>query len=72
MPLGDGSKYLRVTLLNIYGLIRTDKLRAILLFEADFNIANKFYFGSRLMKRAKRLVALTQEQHSGRSVHTSI
>ena len=34
------------------GIIQVDKLRAILLMEADFNFANKLIFGSRMMKEA--------------------
>ena len=34
------------------GVIQVDKLRAILLMEADFNFANKLIFGSRMMKEA--------------------
>ena len=44
--------------LKLSGAIRTDKLRDILLFEADLNFANKLYFGMRLMKREDRSVVL--------------
>ena len=36
------------------GNIIIDKLRAILLMEADFNMVNKLIIGSRMMKEAKR------------------
>ena len=36
------------------GVIRVDKLRAILLMEADFNFANKLIFGSRMVHTATR------------------
>ena len=55
---------------KIYRVIKTDNLGTILLFEADFNFANKLYFGIRLMKRAEISVVLPQEQHGGRSGHT--
>ena len=45
-------KGLIVMLLKISGLIRTDKLRSVLIFESDFNLANKIYFGIISMKRA--------------------
>ena len=44
------SKGLTVIILNIYGLIIKDNLRDILIFDYDFNFANKIYFGSSLVK----------------------
>ena len=35
------------------GNIKTEKLRAILLMEADFNFANKLAFGNRMQNRAE-------------------
>ena len=46
-------KGLTFIILNISGVIITDNLRAILLFEADLNFSNKLYFWIRLMKRAQ-------------------
>ena len=51
-------KGLTFIILNISGVIITDNLRAILLFEADLNFANKLYFGMILMKREDRSVVL--------------
>jgi hypothetical protein len=36
------------------GVILVDKLRPILLMEADFNFANKVQFGCRLVKEAAK------------------
>ena len=58
--------------MNISGVIRTDNLRDILLFEVDLKFSNKLYFGSRLTKIVEISGVLPQEQHSGRSGHTSI
>ena len=58
--------------LNIYGVVITDKIRAILLFESDINFSNKLYFGSRLIKRANISGILPLEQRGVRSGHTSI
>ena len=44
--------------LKLSGVIRTDKLSDILLFEADLNFANKLYFGMILMKTAEGLGVL--------------
>ena len=46
-------KGLTVTILNIAGVIRTQNLRDILLFESGFNFENKLYFLSSWMKRAE-------------------
>ena len=59
-------------LLNISGVIGADNLSAVIIYGADFNFANKLYFGSRLMKRAEWLGVLSQKQHGGKSGHTSI
>ena len=37
-------------LLNISGAIIRDKLRDVVIFEADLKFANHLYFGSSLMK----------------------
>ena len=55
------SKGLTVMVLNISGVIRTDKLRTILLFKAHLNFSNKLYFGSKLTKRAESSGILPQE-----------
>ena len=70
--LGLCSKVLAVMILNISCVIISYNLRAILIFEADFNLENKLYLGGGLMKRAEILGVLTQKQHGDRSVHKSI
>ena len=59
-------------ILKISGVIRTYKLRAVLLFEDDFNFANKFYFGIRYTKRAESSGVIPQVQHGDISEHKSI
>ena len=52
-------------ILKISRVIRTDNLKAVLLFEADLNFSNKLYFGSIFIKRAESSGFLPQEQHGG-------
>ena len=59
-------------ILNIGGVIRTYKLRFVLLFESDFNFANNVYFGSRLMKISESLGVLPQGKYGGSSGHNLI
>ena len=42
---GTYSKGLTLMLLNIHGVVITDNIRAIIIFETDLNITNKLYFG---------------------------
>ena len=58
--------------LNISGLIITDKLRDISLSEYDFNFSNKLYFERRLTKIACNSIVLPQEEHGSISEHASI
>ena len=44
---GTYSKGLTLMLLNIRGVVITDNIRAIIIFETDLNITNKLYFGIR-------------------------
>ena len=53
LPLKRWKFALACLLEKIKGVIRVDKLRAILLLEADFNGANKTFFGSRMVSRLK-------------------
>ena len=48
IPLSRWLKGLSVMLLKQAGNLNVDKLRAILLMEADFNFANNLFFGKRL------------------------
>ena len=58
--------------LKIAGVIRKDKIRDILLFEADFNFSNKLYFGKRLTKRAQNTGVPPQEKNDISLGHMSI
>ena len=58
--------------LKIVGVIRTGKLRDIVIFEDNLNFSNKLYFGIRLMEREEISGVILQEQHGGRLVHTSM
>ena len=49
------------------GEIRVDKLRVILLMEADFNFSNKLIFGSRMLKHAKQHHVLPGENTGSRN-----
>ena len=53
------------------GCILVEKLRAILLMEADFGMVNKFIVGSRMMKQAKALEEMPWEQSGGRKNHSA-
>ena len=63
---------LTVMLEKIAGNFRVDKLRAILLMEADFNFANKLIFGSRMMRQAEEHGVLPAENFGSRHEHCSI
>ena len=64
-------KGLTVIISKIFGVIITDKLRAILIFKADFKFSKKLYFGSVIMKRERFSRDLPQEKPGGSSGHTS-
>ena len=49
------------------GVIRVDKLRAILLMEADFNFVNKLIFGSRMLRHAEARYDLPDENAGSRN-----
>ena len=65
--IGRWRKGPTVMLLMIYRVVITEKLRDILLFEANFNFLNKLYFVISLMKIAGNSGVLPQAQHVGRS-----
>ena len=46
---------------KIEGNIRVDKLRAILLMEADFNQLNKLFFGHCMIKKSERKKTILDE-----------
>jgi hypothetical protein len=51
------------------GVIRVDKLRAILLMEADFNFANKTIHGHRMMAHAEATGQIPEECFGSRNGH---
>ena len=53
------------------GIIKTDKLRAILLMEADFNFANRLYFGRKLCDVAEAAKILPPDQFGSRKEHSA-
>ena len=72
LPLGRWQQGLSVMLEKKPGLIIVDRLRAILLMEADFNFGNKLYFGSRMMRAAERNKVIPGEIYGGRKLHRAI
>ena len=50
---------------KIKGNIKVDKLRAILLMEADFNLINKLMFGHRLMRQCASHRRIPKELYGG-------
>ena len=52
---------LSVMIEKIPGVIKVDKLRALLFMEADFNFANKLFFGKRMIHAANDIV-ISKEQ----------
>ena len=52
VPPGRWSYGLTLLLEKIAGLVLVNRLRAILLMEADFNLHNKLIFGSRILNAA--------------------
>ena len=63
---GNFIKVLVVIILKIYGLLRAENIRAVILFKDESNLATKLYFRSRLMKISERSGVLPQEQHGVR------
>ena len=65
-------KGLTVMLEKEAGNIRVDKLRAILLMEADFNFVNKLLFGHRLVKQIESYNRFPDELYGSRTSLTAI
>ena len=63
---------LSVMLEKVEGVIRVDKLRAILLMEADFNFHNKEIFGRRMIARAETGNLLPPDQFGSRKNHRAV
>ena len=57
---------LSVMLEKIEDVIKVDKLRAILLMEADFNFLNKLHFGHRLVHQCETNKRFPEELYGGR------
>ena len=60
-PLQRWCVGLSVMIEKIPGCIKVDKLRALLFMEADFNFANKVYFGKRMIAAANKSI-ISKEQ----------
>ena len=58
-----------VLLENIAGVIFVNKLRAICLFEADFNYWTKLIFAQRMMKKAREEGGIPDEVYSKKGSH---
>jgi len=61
IAIGRWSKCLCVMLEKIMGVKLINKLRAILLMEADFNAANKIVFGERMLDNARKYKLMPEE-----------
>ena len=53
------------------GVFKVDKLRAILLYEADFNLNNK-YLGRLMMRKAEKARVLAPEQYGSRKKKSAV
>ena len=60
-PLARWSKSLVVLLEKDFGSILSEKLRSIILFEADFNWLQKIVFSNRMSKLARKHNLIPQE-----------
>ena len=63
---------LSVMLEKVQGCQQPEKLQAILLMEADFNFANKLFFGYRMMQQAKLMEAIPWEIAGSQKAHHAI
>jgi hypothetical protein len=64
IALNRWSKGLCVMLEKVMGVKLINKLRAILLMEADFNASNKIIFGERMMDNARKYKLMPEEIYS--------
>ena len=71
-PLSRWTKGLSCMLEKEEGVIKVDKLRAILLLEADFNFATKLLVGKRMVETLEFDGALAEEQFGSRKQRSSI
>ena len=65
IALSRWQKGLTVMLEKVAGNIKVDKLRAILLMEAEFNFLNKLIFGNRLIQAVTANHRLPKELYGG-------
>ena len=72
VPLPRWARGMSCMLEKKEGAIRVNKLRAILLIEADFNFATKLLFGRRLQHRMEDVHAIPQEQLRSRNQHGAL
>ena len=72
LVLSRWAKGLTIMLEKIEGNIKVDKLRAILLMEADFNFLNKLIFGHRMIKQAEAHNRMPEELYGSRACLTAI
>ena len=66
------AKDLTIIIEKIRGVIRLDKLRALLLMEADFNSLNKLIFSSRMIKLSERHKRMPEELFGSRKKLSAI
>ena len=71
-PYDRWTKGLLVMLQKEAGVIRVNKLRAILLMEADFNFGNKLIFSKRMVEKLETQNRLPQKQFGSRKEHCAI
>jgi hypothetical protein len=71
-PLACWESGLSVMLEKTKGIIQVDKLRAILLMEADFNFYNGLMFAKRMVDRAESQCWIPREIYGGRKNHEAI
>ena len=71
-PLRRWTRGLSCMLEKEEGVVRVDKLRAILLLEADFNFATKLLVGKRMVDSLEQEGALADEQFGSRKQRSSI
>jgi hypothetical protein len=71
-PLARWESGLSAMLEKTKGVIQVDKLRAILLMEADFNFYNGLMFAKRMMDRAESKDWIPGEIYGGRRNHEAI
>jgi hypothetical protein len=71
-PFARWQSGLLVVLEKQRGMYRVDKLRAILLMEADFNFYNGLMFAKRMIARTEQHSWIPREIYGGRKNHEAI